>query len=233
VDAAAGAASAGGRLRRLGGGGGAGAAVAAEAAIAGVARDALAAIAAHHEREPLAPGISREALRALAARRPGGLDDRVFAAALEALAAGGQIAVAGDVVRAATFSPTAAAPTAAPSAERVLALFAKAGLAPPWLDEVPRLAGLAATEARAAIDALLRRGDLVRVRSDLHFDRRAIDDLRARLVAFLADKGQITAQEWKALVGQSRKYAIPLAEHFDAEKLTIRVGEIRKLRGRA
>jgi hypothetical protein len=33
------------------------------------------------------------------------------------------------------------------------------------------------------------------------------------------------------MVGSSRKFAIPLAEHFDAEKLTLRVGEVRKLRG--
>jgi selenocysteine-specific elongation factor len=58
-----------------------------------------------------------------------------------------------------------------------------------------------------------------------------LDELRAALRAHLAAHGQITAQEWKALVGSSRKWAIPLAEHFDAEKVTIRVGEIRKLRG--
>ena len=43
-------------------------------------------------------------------------------------------------------------------------------------------------------------------------------------------QGQITAQEWKELVGATRKFTIPLAEHFDAEKVTLRVGEIRKLR---
>jgi selenocysteine-specific elongation factor len=52
-------------------------------------------------------------------------------------------------------------------------------------------------------------------------------------VAALREKGQITAQEWKELVGASRKFAIPLAEYFDAEKVTMRVGEVRKLRGLA
>ncbi len=33
------------------------------------------------------------------------------------------------------------------------------------------------------------------------------------------------------MTGTTRKYAIPLAEHFDAEKVTLRVGEIRKKRG--
>jgi selenocysteine-specific elongation factor len=33
-------------------------------------------------------------------------------------------------------------------------------------------------------------------------------------------------------VGATRKFAIPLAEYFDAEKVTLRVGDLRKLRGR-
>jgi selenocysteine-specific elongation factor len=33
------------------------------------------------------------------------------------------------------------------------------------------------------------------------------------------------------MVGATRKYTIPLAEHFDAEKLTLRVGDLRKRRG--
>ena len=33
------------------------------------------------------------------------------------------------------------------------------------------------------------------------------------------------------MTGVSRKFSIPLAEHFDGEKLTLRVGEVRKLRG--
>ena len=51
------------------------------------------------------------------------------------------------------------------------------------------------------------------------------------LVAHLDDKGQITPAEWKGLTGASRKFSIPLAEYFDAQKVTLRVGDIRKLRG--
>jgi selenocysteine-specific elongation factor len=66
---------------------------------------------------------------------------------------------------------------------------------------------------------------------DLLFHRAAVDALAQKLVAFLREHGKITPQEWKDLVGATRKFAIPLAEHFDAEKLTLRVGDTRKLRG--
>ena len=44
-------------------------------------------------------------------------------------------------------------------------------------------------------------------------------------------KAERWTAQWKELVGQTRKYTIPLAEHFDADKITLRVGEVRRLRG--
>ena len=37
--------------------------------------------------------------------------------------------------------------------------------------------------------------------------------------------------EFKEMVGASRKFVVPLAEWFDAQKVTLRVGDVRKLRG--
>ncbi|MGZ3478202.1 MAG: SelB domain-containing protein, partial [Polyangiales bacterium] len=52
-----------------------------------------------------------------------------------------------------------------------------------------------------------------------------------RLVAYLKEHGSITTGAFKDLVGSSRKYVVPLAEWFDGQKVTLRVGEVRKLRG--
>ena len=45
-----------------------------------------------------------------------------------------------------------------------------------------------------------------------------------------AEHTTIDAQQWKDLTGASRKYTIPLAEFFDAEKLTLRIGDLRRRR---
>jgi selenocysteine-specific elongation factor len=50
------------------------------------------------------------------------------------------------------------------------------------------------------------------------------------LIAHLTAHGTIDAQQWKTLTGASRKFTIPLAEFFDGEKLTLRVGDARRLR---
>jgi len=84
-------------------------------------------------------------------------------------------------------------------------------------------------QVSAALKLLIDGGELVKV-SDLYFARAAVDELRGRLVAFLEKEGQLSPTQWKELVGQSRKFTIPLAEYFDAQKVTLRVGDLRKLR---
>ena len=51
--------------------------------------------------------------------------------------------------------------------------------------------------------------------------------LKTRLLAWLEQKGSIDAQGFKELTGQSRKFIIPLAEYFDRERVTLRVGDKR------
>jgi selenocysteine-specific elongation factor len=51
------------------------------------------------------------------------------------------------------------------------------------------------------------------------------------LVQYLRDHREITPIEFKDLLGISRKYAIPMLEYFDSQKITIRVGDKRILRG--
>ena len=78
---------------------------------------------------------------------------------------------------------------------------------------------------------LLAEGRVVRASAELWFDAAAVAALREKLVAFLRERHEITTQQFKDLVGATRKHVIPLAEYFDREKVTLRVGEKRVLRG--
>lgn len=188
---------------------------------------ALDAVTAYHAAQPLAEGMPREVLRAHVTS-----DVRLLHVVLEQLQAEKQLLVEREVVRRPGHEArkTGAAVTLQPLAERVAQLFERAGLQPPRPAEAAQALASDLRALEQALDLLVRGGTLVRIK-DLVFHRAALDGLRARLIAFLTDKGQITPQEWKELVGASRKFAIPLAEHFDAEKLTLRVGDLRKLRG--
>ena len=105
-------------------------------------------------------------------------------------------------------------------------------LSPPTTAELAE--GLSAKEAdvKKLLAVAVRDGRVVRVKDNLYFDRETIAELKQRLVSHLKEAGELTTQQFKDLTGASRKYTIPLLEYFDSERVTIRVGDVRKLRER-
>ena len=82
-----------------------------------------------------------------------------------------------------------------------------------------------------AMQKLLTTGLLVKVSTDLYLHQEAIEVLRSALTKHFESAQELTPGEWKDIVGASRKFTIPLAEFFDKEKMTLRVGDVRKWRG--
>ena len=89
-----------------------------------------------------------------------------------------------------------------------------------------------AKTAKEVLALLVSEKALIKVKEDLYYDHQTLEKLKDELIAHLVEKGEITTPEFKDMTGASRKYVIPLIEHFDAINLTIRVGDIRKLRKR-
>ena len=71
---------------------------------------------------------------------------------------------------------------------------------------------------------------LVRLKGDVFYHREALDRIERRLRAHLEAHREITAGEFRDLLQISRKYAIPLLEHFDGQRITLRTGDKRVLR---
>jgi selenocysteine-specific elongation factor len=70
---------------------------------------------------------------------------------------------------------------------------------------------------------------LTKVSDELVFHRTALDDLRKRVAAHKAKSATIDVATFKELIGVSRKYAIPLLEYLDRERVTKRVGDTRQI----
>jgi selenocysteine-specific elongation factor len=102
----------------------------------------------------------------------------------------------------------------------------------PSVATVAEAAGLQVREAQKLIDALVRRGDLVKVGEDLYYPPQRLQALMGRLAGAMEQGGQLTLAEARDLLGTSRRYAQALLEHMDSEGLTLRVGEARRLRRR-
>jgi selenocysteine-specific elongation factor len=169
-------------------------------------------------------GISREELRThLAAALP----PRAYDAILAGLERKGALVADADRVRK---QAAPRAPAMGPVETAVLAKLEATGVEPPRPKELPAAVGLAEPQVKTALDKLVAAKLAVKVKPDLVMHAKVVDAVRGKLVAFLEQHGTIDAQQWKELTGASRKFTIPLAEYFDGEKLTLRVGDVRRLR---
>ncbi|HWE83844.1 MAG TPA: selenocysteine-specific translation elongation factor [Terracidiphilus sp.] len=108
----------------------------------------------------------------------------------------------------------------------VLRAYALAGLASPAPSELAAELKMDAAQMRQAITALLREKKLVRLGDDsLCVDQSALADLKQR-VQLLRGK-TLDVGQFKLLAGVSRKYAIPLLEYLDRERVTRKQGDHR------
>ena len=108
-------------------------------------------------------------------------------------------------------------------------LFASAGLKVPALHEV--IAGLKVDKCRAQkiVTLLLREKILIKISDELVFHHSALRQLRDQIGAYKAKSATIDVATFKDMTGVSRKYAIPLLEYLDRERVTKRVGDARQI----
>jgi selenocysteine-specific elongation factor len=173
---------------------------------------------------PLMPGITREELRSCIGRR---VKPEVFRAALAELIVQNKVEVQGEIVKRAG-SGILLQPDEQAAKGKIEAAFRAGGLAVPAVKDV--LAGLSVEAKRAEklLHILLREKSLIRVSPDLIFHQAALTHLKERLLAYKTSRGErISVPAFKDLTGITRKYAIPLLEYLDRERVTRRMGDER------
>ena len=188
----------------------------------GIEQQLSSTLDAFHNQNPLVAGMSKEELRG---RFPG-VAPAVFSRVLERAARGGKVELAGDLVR--LRGRNVVMKDEESESKKILeAAFQTAGLKVPAMKEV--LAGLKVDKARAQkiVTLLLRDKVLVKVSDDLLFHRDALHDLRRLMAQEKAKSSKINVARFKDLTGVTRKYAIPLLEYLDRERITRRVGDER------
>lgn len=200
---------------------------------AGLKEVTLNAVSEYHKREPLTRGLARETLRE---RYFAHVPSEVFRSVLSDLEQTGSLVSEKEFVRRPEHALELSDADAA-LRDRLNAVYEGAGLEPPVLEEAMQGAGAGAgasqkTHARKVLQLLLDRGSLVRVHGDLFFHNTAIMQLIAKLKKFAADHPSdpsVNVADFKELAGVSRKYAIPLLEFLDRERVTRRLGDRRQI----
>ncbi|MGA7104336.1 MAG: selenocysteine-specific translation elongation factor [Candidatus Deferrimicrobiaceae bacterium] len=194
------------------------------AAVEETGREGIRALTVLHDRFPDREGFPRDEV---AAQVPGGCGPELvalsFAGRPETGKAGDLYFLPAKKPRSVELSSPLARAIAGKIRETGLSALSKAELADALHPGDRR-------EFDRTLEALVKGGAALRVK-ELFFDPGATGALKEKLVSFLEKKGEITVPEFKELAGGlSRKYIIPLLEHFDMSKVTLRIGDKRVLR---
>lgn len=195
-----------------------------EKTLAEVRRKILEKVERFQRENPLLPGILREDLRSSLGKR---VRAETFRAALEELAAQKKLDAPGELVKKAG-SEITLQPEEAKAKDQIEAAFAISGLAVPAVKEVLAKLAIESKRAERLLQILLREKNLVRVSPELIFHRDALSQLKQRLAGYKKSKGdRLSVPTFKELTGITRKYAIPLLEYLDRERVTRRAGDDR------
>lgn len=183
-------------------------------------------VAEHHRAEPLSRGLALEVLRG---RRFAHVPAELFRAVLAEVEQTGAVVIEKDVVRKPEHTRAVSGADAA-LRDRLEGIYREAALAAPSMSEAFTRAGTNASaqqHGRKVLQVLIDAGSLVRVDGEMFFHRDALENLKAKLRAHAAKEKSIDVPTFKELAGISRKYAIPLLEYFDRERVTRREGDRR------
>jgi len=171
-----------------------------------------------HRKNPLLPGLPKEELRSRElAGAPPFLLDAIISRAKD-------IVSEGEVVRLASHR-VALKQDEEEAVSKIEAAFRGAALAVPSTAEVLSKSGVEPARARSLLQILLKNRKLIRIGDELIYHHTAIDFLRRILAEKKGSKFSVT--DFKDWTGVSRKYAIPLLEFLDRERLTRREGDQR------
>ena len=182
-----------------------------------------------HKREPLSRGLLRETLREKVFAHSAA---EIFSSVIAKLEREGSLVSEKDTVRLASHRVDLS-DKERDLREQLQRECKKAGVEAPSLDELMTRVGVTPDQrqhARKVLQLLIDSGTIVRIQGDVVMDVSVVDDLKRKLL----EHGQATEPDrlidvgtFKELAGVSRKYAIPLLEYFDRERVTRRAGDKR------
>jgi len=186
-------------------------------------------IGSHHLNDPLSRGLARDFLRE---RFFSAVPAEVFRAVISHLEGQGTLVTEKDLVRLREHTVDLSdADTAL--RDKISEIYEAAQLEPPTLDQALASAAVPSAQrphARKILQMLLDNGTLIRAQADMLLHASAVSRLRQSLQEFASQHEPdrlIDVAQFKELAAVSRKYAIPLLEYLDRERVTRRAGDKR------
>lgn len=112
---------------------------------------------------------------------------------------------------------------------KLLNIYEETGYLSPRPDELPEKLGAPQAKIDRLLEHLYNEGKLIRLARNVVLTRRHYKDAQDNVVGIIKAKGTLNSSDFKAIISSSRKYALALLDHLDARRVTIRIGNDRKL----
>jgi len=189
-----------------------------------LATRALDLVERFHLDHPLQPGLGRAAAEGALATR---VAPDVASAAIDLACHRGDLCLFDDQGLLTRPGRGLAEDNLPPALQRIVDVYAARGIAAPTLKEVEAATSMSSRALLDAISTLHRLGALIRVSDDLSLSADNHGSLTTAVREHLQAHGELDVQALKTLTGLSRKFVVPMLEHFDRLQITRRDGDRR------
>jgi selenocysteine-specific elongation factor len=177
----------------------------------------------YHGKNPLRPGIPKENLRAVFRW----LDQKMFDGLLTGVKG---IELERDVIRLKDFKISLSSGSETIK-RNILKILQEAAFQPLTKEELAsRMSGTVKTkEIEELLKIMVTEGSLVRINDTIYLPLINYEKMIDKLKTFFRTASEMTVGEFRDILGTSRKYALPFLEYLDSNRITLRVGDVRKL----
>jgi len=176
-----------------------------------------------HAANPLKVGVEKETLRR---RLDPSMGPEVFERLLQSAVSAGRLETEAGKVRVKGKGRTLSEQERA-SLDELLRTIKEGGFSPPMFKELVEKLGLERNRLRDLLNILLEEGAVEQVNPEYFLATGRLEEAEEKIVDFLSRHGKLGVADLRDMLGASRKYAIPLLEHFDRRKVTRREGDYR------
>jgi selenocysteine-specific elongation factor len=173
-----------------------------------------------HNKNPLKVGMPKEELRASLKIEP-----RLFSNILNSIK---EIVVEKENVRLSHFK-IALSDSDTNLKSKILELLEKSRFQPPTKEEISQNLKVDLKTISDILILMAKEGSLVRINDSMYISSNNHKNMIESLKTFFSKKPEMTVAEFRDILNTTRKYALPFLEYLDSNKITLRVGDVRKL----
>ncbi len=112
---------------------------------------------------------------------------------------------------------------------KLMEILDKEGFTSSRYDELAEILGESKDHVMQLLNIAEQKGEVLRLDGSLMFTKQNYEILISQVKKYFNSNTELSVPEFKELAGTSRKYAVPLLEYLDKQKITYRDGNSRKL----